>query len=257
MPKVKECIDAALQLDNSLCEPYCSLGLYYASFEWNWNEARKNFLRSLELNPRYTQTHIWFGHYYLTWVEGKFDEGEKHINTAIELEPFSAISYSTKYAILITAGKAEEAFPFAMKGVEMDPDSMITNRIMGLAFLYNKQFAKATPYLEYASKISNRSAFTQVDLIRLYTAQGDLVQADAVMEDLKNQIKEGKYVSSCIMSYALGFMGEIDNAMIYLEKAYEEHDAYIYLLNHYPFVPEKLRQDERFQSFINKMAFPE
>ena len=128
---------------------------------------------------------------------------------------------------------------------------------MGLAFLYNKQFAKATPYLEYASKISNRSAFTQVDLIRLYTAQGDLVQADAVMEDLKNQIKEGKYVSSCIMSYALGFMGEIDNAMIYLEKAYEEHDAYIYLLNHYPFVPEKLRQDERFQSFINKMAFPE
>jgi TolB-like protein/class 3 adenylate cyclase/Tfp pilus assembly protein PilF len=256
MPKVKEAIDAALQLDNSLCEPYCSLGLYYASFEWNWNEARKNFLRSLELNPRYTQTHIWYGHYYLTWVEGKFDEGEKHINTAIELEPFSAISYSTKYAILITEGKAEEAFPFAMKGVELDPDSMITNRIMGLAFLYKKQFAKATAYLECASKISNRSAFTQVDLIRLFTEQGDLVQADAVMEDLKNQIKEGKYVSSCIMSYAFGFMGEIDNAMIYLEKAYEEHDAYLYLLNHYPFVPKKLRQDERFQSFLNKMAFP-
>src|SRR6476659_10548877 len=110
MPKVKESIDAALQLDNSLCEPYCSLGLYYASFEWNWQEAKKSFLKSLQLNPRYTQSHIWFGHYYLTWVEGRFEEGEKHLNTAIELEPFSAICYITRFAVLFAAGKFEEAF---------------------------------------------------------------------------------------------------------------------------------------------------
>lgn len=256
MPKAKKAIDAAIQLDDTLCEPYCSLGLYYASFEWNWKEARKNFLKSLQLNPRYTQTHIWFGHYYLSWVEGRFEEGEKHINTAIELEPFNAISYSTKYAIVFTAGKFEEAFQFARQGVEMDPDSLITNRIMGLAYLHNKQYPEATEHLEFASKISNRSAFTQVDLIYLYTAKGSLDQANAVMEDLKIKLKEGKYVSSCLMSYAVGFLGDIDDAMRWLEKAYHEHDAYLYLINYYPFVPPKLRQDSRFQSFITKMNFP-
>ncbi len=257
MPKAKQAIDAAIRLDNTLCEPYCSLGLYYTSFEWNWQEAKRNFLKSLQLNPRYTLSHIWFGHYYLTWVEGRFEEGEKHIKTAIELEPLSALGYSTMYVIAGAEGRFEEAFAFARQGVELDPDSMITNRVMGLAYLDNKQYAEATPYLEFASKISNRSVFTQVDLIYLYTAKGSLDQANAVMEDLKIKLKEGKYVSSCIMSYALGFLGDIDEAMKWLEKAYDEHDAYLCIMKYYPWVPVKLRQDFRFQSFLKRMNFPE
>ena len=51
----------------------------------------------------------------------------------------------------------------------MDPDSLIGNRIMGLAYLYKKQYAEAIEYLEFASKLSNYAAFNQVDLINLYT----------------------------------------------------------------------------------------
>ena len=257
MPKAKQEADAALLLDDSLCEPYCSLGLYYTSFEWNWHEARKNFLKSLQLNPRYTQTHIWFGHYYLTWVEGKFEEGEKHLNTAIELEPFSSICYINKYAVLFTAGKLEEAFEYAKKGIEIDPDSLIANRIMGIAYLYKKEYNEATGYLEFTNKLSNGAAFNQVDLINLYTSMGSLEQAHAVMENLKMKLKEGRYVSSCIMSFAAGFLGDIAEAINWLEKAYDEHDAYLCILKYYPFMPIKLRQDSRFQSFISKMNFPE
>jgi len=256
MPKAKQAADAALRLDNSLCEPYCSLGLYYASFEWNWQESKKHFLRSLQLNPGYTQTHIWFGHYYLTWIEGKFEEGEKHLTTAIELEPYSSICYINRYAVLFTAGKFEEAFQDAKRGIEIDPDSLIANRIMGFAYLYKKQYTEATEYLEFASKLSHRAPFTQVDLINLYTAKGSLKQASAVMEDLKMKLKEGKYVSSCIMSFAFGFLGDVDEAIKWLEKAYQEHDAYLCIIKYYPFLPSKLRQDSRFNSFINKMNFP-
>ena len=98
--------------------------------------------------------------------------------------------------------------------------------------------------------------FTQVDLINLYTAKGSLEQANAVMEDLKIKLKEAKYVSSCIMSYAVGFLGDIDEAMKWLEKAYDEHDAYLCIIKYYPFLPVKLRQDSRFNSFISKMRFP-
>ena len=257
MPKAKQAADTALRLDDSLCEPYCSLGMYYASFEWNWQEAKKNFLKSLQLNPRYTQSHTWYGHYYLTWIEGNFEEGLNHINTAIELEPFNAIGYSTKCAMIIAEGKFEKAIPFARQGVEMDPDSLITNRIMGLVYLYNKQYTEATGYLEFASKLSNRAPFTQVDLINLYTAMGSMEKAGAVMDDLKMKLKEGKYVSSCIMSFAFGFLGDVDEAIKWLEKAYEEHDAYLCIIKYYPFLPSKLRQDSRFNAFISKMNFPE
>jgi TolB-like protein/class 3 adenylate cyclase/Tfp pilus assembly protein PilF len=257
MPKAREAADAAIRLDNSLCEPYCSLGMYYASYEWKWKEAKNQFLKSIQLNPRYVQGHVWFGHYYLCWIEGKFEEGERHLNIAIELEPYNAMCYINKYAVLLTAGKLEEAFLTAKQGYVMDPDSMIGNRIMGFAYLYNRQYAEATEYLEFASKLSNYAAFNQVDLINLYTSIGLSEKARTVMEELKLRVGAGKYVSSCIMSFAYGFLGDIDEAFNWLEKAYKEHDAYLCIIQYYPFLPVSLRQDSRFKSFVSKMNFPE
>jgi adenylate cyclase len=257
MLKARDAADAAIRLDNSLCEPYCSLGMYYASYEWNWEEAKNNFLKSIQLNPRYVQSHVWFGHYYLCWIEGKSEEGERHLNIAIELEPYNAMSYINKFAVLLTAGKLEEAFLTAKQGYEIDPDSVIGNRIMGLAYCYKKQYAEATTYLEFASKLSNYAAFNQVDLIKLYTSMGLEEKAKDFMEDLKLRLGRGTYVSSCIMSFAEGFLGNIDEALKWLEKAYDEHDAYLCIIKYYPFVPAKLRQDSRFNYFISKMNFPE
>ena len=166
------------------------------------------------------------------------------------------MSYINKYAVLFTAGKFGEAFLTAKQGYELDPDSVIGNRIMGFAYLHKKQYAEATGYLEFASKLSNYAAFNQVDLIKLYTSTGLLEKAIAVADDLKLRISTGKYVSSCIMSFAFGFLGDIDEAINWLEKAYEEHDAYLCILQYYPFVPIKLRQDGRFNSFLNRMNFP-
>ena len=256
MPKAREAADAAICLDDTLCEPYCSLGLYYESYECKWKEAKSYFLRSIQLNPRYVQAHVWFGHYYLCWVEGEFEEGERHLNIAIELEPYNAMSYINKYAILLTAGKLEEAFLTAKQGYELDPDSMIGNRIMGFAHLYRKQYAEATGYLEFASKLSGRAAFNQVDLINLYTAMDLPEKAGTVMEELKQRVGAGRYVSSCLLSFAYGFLGDIDEAFNWLEKAYEEHDAYLCIIQYYPFLPASLRQDSRFKSFIDKMDFP-
>ena len=257
MPKAKQAADAAIHLDNSLCEPYCSLGMYYAVYDWNWKEAKHNFLKSIQLNSRYVQSHVWFGHYYLSWIEGKFEEGVNHLNIAIDLEPYNAMSYINKYAVVFTIGKFEEAFQIAKKGYEMDPDSLIGNRIMGLAYLHKKQYPEAIKFLEFASKLSNYAAFNQVDLVNLYATIGSLEKARRVMEDLKLKFKEGKYVSSCIMSFAAGFLGDIDEAINWLESAFDEHDAYLCILQYYPWVPVRLRQDRRFNSFISKMNFPE
>ena len=59
------------------------------------------------------------------------------------------------------------------------------------------------------------------------------------------------------MSFASGFLKNMDGAMNWLEKAYDEHDAYLCIIKYYPFMPGKLRQDDRFNSFLRKMNFPE
>jgi Tfp pilus assembly protein PilF len=73
MAEVKQAAETAIKLDASLSEAYCSLAIY-SQFNWDWTEAKKNYIKSIELNPKYAQTHSLYGMNYLCWVEGKFDE---------------------------------------------------------------------------------------------------------------------------------------------------------------------------------------
>ena len=104
MMRAKQLADKAIQLDPSLSEPYCSLGYYYACYEWNWPEAKKNFLRSIELNPDFAEAHYRYSWNYLACVEGKFDEAEKHGAAAIKLEPLSSICYAN-YSLSLSTGR--------------------------------------------------------------------------------------------------------------------------------------------------------
>jgi tetratricopeptide (TPR) repeat protein len=125
MLKAKQSAERALELDDTLCQPYCSLGYYYNCFEWNWTEAKKNFLRSIEINPKYAEGHFRYGLNYLTCVEGRFDEAEKHGATAIKLEPLSAICYANYSLILHSATKFEEALAVSKAGIELDANSFL------------------------------------------------------------------------------------------------------------------------------------
>ena len=256
MPKAKLAAEKAIELDDSLCEPYCSLALYYASFEWNWNEAKKNFKRSIELNPAYSQAYIWYGQYYLTWIEGNYREGEKLLNIAIKLEPLSAIGYLSMFAIQCNTGKPEEAFQMAKEGFALDQDSYVSQRVMGLAFAGRKEFGKATECLEKASGMSKRSALSLADLIYLYMQRGMVDKAQEVKGELEMNMKVRKYTSPFMMGYAYSNLGNFDEAFNWFEKAYENHDGFLFMMRNYPWLPDKLKTDERFISLMKRLKVP-
>ena len=256
MPKAKFAAEKALQLDNTLCEPYCSLGLYYASFEWKWQEAKTNFQRSIELNPTYTQAYIWYGHYYLAWVEGNINEGENLLHVAIKLEPLSAIGYLSLYGILSTDGRFEEGLEVAKEGFALDPDSYVSQRVMGLAHLDSDQYEQAAERLEKASSLAKRAAMSLLDLVYVYVRQGSVEKARNVMEELILNLQESKHISPFILGIAYAHLGDFDRAFDWLEKAYAGHDGFLCMMRNYPWIPDKLKSDERFISLVKRLNFP-
>ena len=143
MTVAKHSAEKALQLDPGLCEPYCALGYYYTCYEWNWVEAKKHFLRAIELNPRYAEGHFRYGWNYLACVEGNFTEAEKHGAEAIKLEPLSSICYATHSLILHCAGKFEEALKICKTGIELDSNSFVCHMNAGSIYLGLKQYDDA------------------------------------------------------------------------------------------------------------------
>lgn len=255
MPGAKQMAEKAIQLDPTLCEPYCALGYYYACFEWNWPEAKKNLLKSVELNPRYAEVHIRYGCNYLTWVEGKFEEGEQQGEMAIKVEPLHSVCYGTHSLILHTAGKFKEALEICKIGIDLDANSFLCRLNEGNIYKSMERYEESILSYETALKISNRHHFAVNGLIWSYCSLGNLEEARILMNELKERSKK-EYVAKTFYAVSAACLDDLDEAFELLEMAYEERDPVLLAIKYEKWVPASLKNDPRYQKLLDRIGFP-
>jgi adenylate cyclase len=254
-PRAKKSAETALRIDPSLCEPYCSLGCYYTCFEWNWKEAERCFITCIERNPRYTQAHYWYGGLFLTWVKGDFFRAETHGRIALELEPLSSICFGMFGSILHTSGKFREAFEACKTGLELDRDSFICHLFLGWSALSLRKFEDAVEIFEQLHKATRGYHLSQNALIVAYCIVWKFHKASQLREDLKERLNK-EYVSFAVLGLTAAFIDELDEAFEYFEKALEDRDPMLLSLKYEHWVPDNLKEDERFQTLLDKVGFP-
>jgi len=59
IPKALDAAQKAIKTDPGRVEPYSVVALVTMFYHWNWIEARKQFERIFEMNPRYAPAHYW------------------------------------------------------------------------------------------------------------------------------------------------------------------------------------------------------
>jgi TolB-like protein/class 3 adenylate cyclase/Tfp pilus assembly protein PilF len=256
MKKVKEFAEKAIELAPTLSEPYCSLAFYYTFFERNWPEAKKNFLQSIELNPKYAQAHYWFGWDYLSWVEGDFKLAEKHGRIAIHLEPLSSICYATTSLILHAAGKYKEALEICKAGIELDANSFLNYLSEGLNYFSLHQYEKAISSYENALKVSNNHHFASTIIIWAYVQKGDIEKAKTLFEELLQRSKK-EYATNTLIGLTYAYLDNLDEAFKYLQKGYDDPEPLLLSLKYESWVPAQLKSDPRYGILIKKINFPE
>jgi adenylate cyclase len=256
LPKAKQSAERAMELDPSLCEPYCLLGLYYAFFEWNWTKSKRYFLRSIELNPKYADAHFRYGWNFLSWIEGDFDEAQKHGEIAIKLEPLSAICFGAYSLILRSAQKYSEALAICQNGIDLDPNSFLCRVNEGSIYMALKQYAKAISSCKFAMEISNRHHFAVNGLIWNYCLSDNFADARLLMNELKERSSK-EYIANTFTGLSAAYLNDLDEAFYYLQKAYDDRDPIILTLKYESWVPENLRSDHRFKELLDKIGFPD
>jgi tetratricopeptide (TPR) repeat protein len=255
MPGAKQLAEKAIQLDPTLCEPYCALGYYYACYEWNWAEAKKNLLKSLELNPRYAEVNLRYGCNYLTWVEGKFEEGEKYGQMAIKVEPLHSVCYGTHSLILQTAGKFNEALEVCKMGIDLDANSFLCRLNEGNIYKLIHQYDESISSYETALKISNRHHFAVNGLIWSYCATGNIKEALILMNELKERSTK-EYIAYTFYAISAACLNDLDQAFEFLEKAINDRDPVLLAIKYEKWVPDNLKKDIRYQQLLDRIGFP-
>jgi TolB-like protein/DNA-binding winged helix-turn-helix (wHTH) protein/lipoprotein NlpI len=243
----KDAASKALELDRSLPEAHFSLA-QTLEYDWNWSEAEKEFKLALELNPNYAAAHLEYGRFLQ--AIGRNDEAMTQMNYAMEVDP-SGVRTKVVVAWVIWASREYDLALQQFKSLDDD---------FGLIFAYRQKgmYPEAISTLEkwkLGHPSQSRNPWILAILAGMYGLEGRKEQARELIDDLREMARH-QYVSGCFFAEAYVGLGQKDQAITWLEQAYEDHDQCMIYIDSYPGL-EPLRSEPRFQALLRHMNFPQ
>jgi serine/threonine protein kinase/Tfp pilus assembly protein PilF len=259
MPNAKLAAERALAIDPRLAEGYTSRAFIKLAYDWDWPGAESDFRRALELNPKYATAHQWYAS-FLTQM-GKYDLARREIEQAQQLDPLSPIINANSGLYLYYAHKYDEAIEQYRKTLEIDPRFGVAHYYLGLAYLQKKEYDKAIAEFKIVmdstgdasaakDELDGDDLETAAALAYAYSASGNRAEAQTLLGKMI-ELQKRRYVSPLYLATVYAGLGEKDQAIEHLKKAYENRHPGLVLIRVEPLF-DSLRDDQRFQELLRR-----
>jgi serine/threonine-protein kinase len=243
----REAIARALALDDGFGEAHCLLAFIKVMSEFDWSGAEAEFQRALALSPSSADTHDFYGR--MCAALGRHDEAITLQQRAHELDP---LAHRADFAnALLRAGRLDEGLTAARSAVALDPHYDRAHATLGWACLLKGMVAEGIAELERAASLTGSSTVWPAQLGQAYAMAGQTEKAREVLRQLQERARHG-YFAPYHMVYVYTGLGELDAAMDWLERAYEERSGAVYGIKT-SFVLAPLREHPRFTALLKKM----
>jgi tetratricopeptide (TPR) repeat protein len=219
-----------------------------ALYDWNWPVAEAQFKRAISMNPGYSTAHHWFGVHLCAM--GRFDEGRKELETALNLDPLSPP----------------------------------VNENFGFPAFYQHHYPEAAKIFQRTLEIDTNFAPAHEDLMTIFDLQGDsksasreavlwlqsdgkgelagIVKRDATEHGyriaLSNwlhsfEAKNDQYVSPMAPAKLSVRLGKTDEAFFWFDKAVEQRSPELVYLGVDPLY-DSIRSDPRFKRILQRVG---
>jgi TolB-like protein/Tfp pilus assembly protein PilF len=244
----------ALALDSDLSEAYASLGYVRFNGERNFAAAEKEFRQAIALNPSYATAHHWFA-LALTGAD-RHDESISEIKIAQKLEPTAPAIKTAAGIVYFRARRYEEGLAQALESLKTNPAFVPAHKVTRWIYQAQGNYEAA---LAAFQKERSYSGASESDLGWLIIqAQVEALgnrreQARQMLEKaLKDEfVRQNPTSFSNEIALAYTALDDRENALAWLEKAYQANDHSICFLSVEPRY-DKLSQDSRFVSLAQK-----
>jgi len=242
----------ALELEKDLAEAHCSLAYALHHYDWDWANAEKGFLRSLELNPSYATGHHWHALVHVSL--GRSREAEAEMEKAQELDPLAPILRSALGFIFYISRQYDRAIVELHKTIETHPKWWISHNWLGLIAAHQKRFPEALASCARGIELSDGIPLTVASLGYIQALSGDREGALGTLERLHESAKH-RYVMPYGIAALYAGLRDPEQALSWLEKAFQERGNLLCYLSVDP-VFDSLRTHPRFQQLIGRIGLP-
>ncbi len=237
----------ALQIDPNSSEAHAALG-YVRHYGWQWADAEQAFLRAIELNPSNALARLWYAN--LLMSRRRFDESLRQAYAARDLDPFSLIVNTNIGWILNFAGRPTEAVDHLTWTVALDPEYPQARMRLADALTVSGRYDESLAQLEEVLRVTNRSPSNVSTVAVVYARAGRTEEARAILRELL-ATAQGQYVPPFTISVVYGALGDIETALHWMERSYDEGSNAVAYMTVEPW-NDPIRSHPRFESLLRR-----
>jgi serine/threonine-protein kinase len=249
-PRAKSAALRALELDPRNDEAYLSLGIVREHWEWDWEASESAFRRSIEIAPGHAAAHLYFG--ILLSALARHEEARSEAGLAVELDPLYSFTQAGFGHTLFYARRYEEAVVAYRRSVEIDPETTYGHSDLARALEFSGQIPAALSEYERAMRLAGSSASVPSSgLANVLVLAGRADEAREMLATLE-QMRAERYVSAWVIATMHSALGQDEQALDWLERAYDEHDSAIVWLKVHPRF-DALRGTPRFAALLARL----
>lgn len=247
--------NSALALDAESSEALIARGMAWLTYEWDWNKARDDLTRALEISPNFSQAY-WALSLYESAVDSS--AGLDTALRALSLDPLSLPVTHNVAMRYFGLQRLEEATNIAERMIELDPDFAPAHWVMGLLHMSDGRYDAAIEELALSVELSGGLPSTLAALAYAYAKSGNTSQSLELLEQLRSTGGPSPrgHVPALQIAYVYEGLGRTEDALDWLDQAFERHDPWLVHLNSFPRF-ESLREEERFQDLLRRLNLPQ
>jgi len=250
-PKAQAAARKALELDDSLAEAHSVLAEVLLRYDWDFVAADREHQLAIALNPNYATGHQWYSHYLLPM--GRDEESLAHSLRALELDPLNLIINLHLGWHYFYVGENELAIEQLRQTLELNPTFVVANLFLGQVYEQEMRLEEAIGQFERAVDLSGRTPVHLAALAHAYGISGRQEDAETLLEEL---LSGEQYVPSYEIAVIYAGLDRQDEALTWLERAYEKKDSsWIVDVALDPRF-QQLHSAPRFQSLKRRLGLP-
>jgi TolB-like protein/DNA-binding winged helix-turn-helix (wHTH) protein/Tfp pilus assembly protein PilF len=251
-PRAKEAVLKALALDDTLPDAHGTLAQIYQA-ERDWEGTERECKRALALNPNYAGGHYRYSLFLSRAM--RHEEALAEAKRALELDPLSPSMRTTVGQALLYSRRYDQAEQELLKALELDPNFF--SALLDLSDAYNAmgRFQESLAQLQKAARLSPGDLTVQGELGYVYARMGRTADAEKIRKELVAE-SQRRYVSGCYVAMLYIGLGRKDEAIGWLERAYEQKDYQLSWMSVSP-VYDPIRSDPRFAALMRRADPPQ
>jgi tetratricopeptide (TPR) repeat protein len=227
----------------------------------DWDGAEELFRHALEIDPANENI---LANYALFLVRmERPEEARSKINRALELAPENPWVMGYHMGLLYYTREFDEAIEVGLKLLGMTPVPPSIPAMIGMNYIMKGMYEEALEALGKARELMSEEHTPTYFLIDYTEALFGFALAKAGRRNEAQDVLAGlleksrrAYVSPFVIGFLHTAFDDIDSCFDWLERAYQEHDGWLYSIRVEPMLDD-IRSDPRYSALLEKIGLSE